>query len=105
LRRNEIWWAALPEPAGRRPVLLLSRDEAYRVRRKIIVAEVTTTVRGLPTEVRVGRAEGLLRPSVINCESLFTIPKDWLRARAGSLSKERIASVNEAVRFAIDLPG
>ena len=42
--RGEIWWAKLPPPVGRRPVLLLSRNEAYAVRNAITVAEVTATI-------------------------------------------------------------
>ena len=104
MNRNEIWWARLPEPVGRRPVLLLSRREAYVVRRKIVVAEVTTRVRGLATEVRVGRPEGLSRTSVVNLESLVTIPKEWLVERAGTLGRGKVARVNEALRFALEIP-
>jgi mRNA interferase MazF len=104
VKRNEIWWAELPEPAGRRPVLLLSRQDAYAVRRKLIAAEITTRVRGTPCEVRVGRGEGLPRASVANLESLLTIPRDWLRMRAGALGRAKIGQVNDALRFALDLP-
>ena len=103
MRRNEIWWADLPDPASRRPVLLLSRNEAYAVRRKVVVAEVTTTIRGIPTEVKVGPREGLPRVSVVTLENLATIPKDWLRERAGALGGAKAAQVDEALRFALEL--
>ena len=48
MRRGEVWWADQPQPIGRRPVLLLSRDEAYNVRNAVTVAQITTTVRNLP---------------------------------------------------------
>jgi len=48
MRRGEIWWAELSLPIGRRPVLLLSRDEAYAVRNAVTVAKVTSTIRGIP---------------------------------------------------------
>jgi mRNA-degrading endonuclease toxin of MazEF toxin-antitoxin module len=57
-------------------VLLLSRAEAYLVRRKVVVAEVTTRFRGTTAEVPVGHREGLPRRSVANLENLWTIPKD-----------------------------
>jgi len=44
MRRGEVWWAEQPEPIGRRPVVLLSRDEAYKVRNAVTVAQVTTTI-------------------------------------------------------------
>ena len=54
MQRGEVWWAELPSPIGRRPVVLLSRDEAYAVRNAVTVAEVTSTVRGIPVEVELG---------------------------------------------------
>ena len=50
LKQYEIRWANLPLPIGRRPVLLLTRTPAYAYLAKVIVAEVTTTVRGIPQE-------------------------------------------------------
>ena len=104
MRRNEIWWADLPAPAGRRPVLLLSRSEAYTIRRKVVVAEVTTKMRGVPTEVKIGPREGLPRTCVVTLDNLVTIPKEWLRERAGSLGGPKVALVDEALRFALELP-
>lgn len=104
MKRNEIWWAELPEPAGRRPVLLLSRSDAYAVRRRVVVAEVTTRLRGTTSEVVVGRREGLPRRSVVNLENLWTIPKLWLRERAGALDRGKVGLVNDAIRFALEMP-
>jgi mRNA interferase MazF len=75
LKKGEVWWARLKPPAGRRPVVLLSRDEAYPVRTAVTVAPVTTTIRGIAVEVSVGQEEGLTRPCVVNCDSMLTIPK------------------------------
>ena len=70
LAQYEIWWANLPAPAGRRPVLLLSRDDAYEYLNKFLVAEVTTTVRNIAMEVSLGPAEGLQKRCVANpCET------------------------------------
>jgi mRNA interferase MazF len=51
VRQVEVWWANLLEPAGRRPVLLLTRNNAYGYLGKFIVAEVTTTIRSISVEV------------------------------------------------------
>lgn len=48
MKQYEVWWAALPQPAGRRPVLLLSRDSAYEYLNKFVTVEITSTVRRLP---------------------------------------------------------
>lgn len=58
MRHGEVWWAALPPPAGRMPVVLLSRNEAYAVRALVIVAPVTTRIRHIPTEVPLGPEDG-----------------------------------------------
>ena len=61
MRRGEIWWAKLAPPVGKRPVLLLSRDEAYAVRELVTVAPVTTRIRHIASEVSLGPEEGLTR--------------------------------------------
>jgi mRNA interferase MazF len=103
MRRGEIWWAELPEPIGRRPVVLVSRDEAYEVRRSVAVVEVTTIIRGMATEVRLGRSEGMERRCVANADALHTIAIHRLSARAGRLSADRIQKLDDALRFALAL--
>ena len=51
MKQYEVWWAELPKSAGRRPVLLLSRNSAYEVLNKYIAAEITSTIRRIPIEV------------------------------------------------------
>ena len=74
MRQYEIRWANLPEPIGRRPVLLLTRTPAYEYLVKVIVAEITTTVRGIPQEVPLGQHEGLGRPAVANLDNIHVNP-------------------------------
>jgi mRNA interferase MazF len=100
VKRGEIWWARLDK---RRPVVLLSRDEAYEVRALVIVAPTSTTIRGFAAEVKVGPREGLRRPCVINCDWLLTVPKADLLERAGALSSAKSRQLDEAVRFALAL--
>lgn len=100
MRRGEVWWARLDK---RRPVVLLSRNEAYDVRALVIAAPVSTTVRGFAVEVRVGKTEGLPRASVINCDWLVTVPKGNLLERAGALDAHKIGQLDGALRFALGL--
>jgi mRNA interferase MazF len=100
LKRGEVWWAQVDK---RRPVVLLSRNEAYSVRALVIVAPVTTTVRGYAVEVKLGRREGLPRECVVNCDWLVTIAKTDLIERAGALSGAKVARLDEALRFALGL--
>ena len=104
MRRGEIWWANLPPPAGRRPVLLLSRDAAYAVRSLITIAPVTTNVRGIPSEVSLGPGDGLPRRCVVNLDSITTVPKECLASRLTRLRATKVAAVNAAIKFALALP-
>ncbi len=101
MRQYEIWWAALPLPVGRRPVLLLSRNPAYAYLNKVLVAEITTTIRGIPQEVIVSRPEGLPSPSVVNLDNLHTVTKKRLTKRAGSLRPSREVEVKRALGHAL----
>jgi mRNA interferase MazF len=104
LRKGEVWWAKLKPSAGRRPVVLLSRDEAYAVRKAVTVAPVTTTVRGIPVEVPLGVEDGLSKPCAVNCDSILTIPMPYLGSRIGRLPEQKIGDINRAIRFALNLP-
>ena len=101
LKQYEIWWAQLPEPVGRRPVVLLSRDDAYDVLNKFIAAEITTTIRKIPIEVLLGAAEGLPKPCVVNCDNLRTIAKQNLVKRIGRLPTKKIPELKRAVGYAL----
>ncbi len=103
MQRGEVWWARLPPPIGRRPVLLLSRDAAYSARASFTVAPITTQIRGIDVEVRVGRADGLRRDSVVNLDDIQTIHHRLLDRRITLLSDERMGEVERAIKFALDL--
>jgi mRNA interferase MazF len=103
MKKGEVWWAKLKPPAGRRPVVLLSRDEAYSVRTAVTVAPVTTTVRGIAVEVPLDREDGLPRPRAVNCDSMLTIPKACLESRISRLPERKMEAIHKAIRFALDM--
>jgi len=103
MKRGEIWWAELEPPAGRRPVLLLSRDEAYSIRELVTVAQVTTRVRNIPSEVPLGLDDGLPKPCVVNLDTITTIAKASLRDRLTTLSVEKQNAVEVALHFALGM--
>lgn len=103
MRRGEVWWADLPPPAGRRPVVLLSRDEAYSVRELVTVAPISSRMRRIPTEVVLEREDGLPRRCAANLDSLTTIPKRVLSGRLSVLGPGKVAAVERALRFALGL--
>jgi len=101
VKQYEIWWADLPSPAGRRPVLLLSRDHAYEFLNKFIAAEITTTIRRIPIEIPLGPADGLPKQCVVNCDNLRTIAKPLLVERISKLPSSRVPEVKRAVGYAL----
>ena len=101
MKQYEIWWASLPDPAGRRPVLLLSRDDAYSYLNKFVAAEITTVIRGIPVEVRLGTRDGVPKACVANCDNLRTISREALTARISRLPATRFHEVKRAVGYAL----
>ena len=103
MRRGEIWWAELEPPAGKRPVVLLSRGEAYSVRSLIIVAPVTTRIRRIPSEVPLGTDDGMPHDCVANLDTITMIPKDCLQSHITTLSAKKLREVEAAIRFALGM--
>ena len=103
MRRGEVWWANLPGAAGRRPVLLLTRDEAYSVRELVTIAPITTRKRNLPVEVPLDKKNGLPKACVANMDTITTIPKKLLENRITLLQAPVMQSVDDAIRFALGL--
>ena len=95
--QGEVWWAEASDK--RRPVLVITRSEAIPVLDWILVAPVTRTIRGIPTEIAVGLEEGLPVSSVANFDSLQPIRKAFLttRVRAVDLGSRRICEALEAL--------
>jgi len=103
MQRGEVWWAELPQPVGRRPVVLLSRDSAYKVRTSVTVSIITSTIRRIPVEVPLGIEDGMPKNCVINLDEIVTIPKAILTECITKLSSGKLLAVADAIRFALDL--
>jgi len=102
--RNEVYWADLGPPAGRRPVCVLTRTAAVPVLQAVTCAPITRTIRGIPSEVEVGPAEGLPQAGVITCDNIITVPKAALDPEpVGVLGLSRRVELDRALRFALDI--
>jgi mRNA interferase MazF len=104
VKRGEVWIANLPPPVGRRPVLILSRDSMPAGRGEITVAYLTSTRRDPNVEVLLTPADGVAKTSVVNLDSVNTVPKSLLVRRQCVLSAARMDEVAEALRYALDIP-
>lgn len=94
-RHGEVWWAEAEDK--RRPVLVLTRDEAIPVLRRLIVAPVTRTVRGIPTEVPLGEREGLPTACAASFDNLQPINRRLLTRRIGALAGARRHEICDAL--------
>lgn len=103
MQRGEVWWADLPKPVGRRPVLILSRDKAVQVREYVTIAEITRTIRDIPVEVSLNLEDGLPQPCVVNLDVINTIPKQVLVKFVSALNVNKMNKVEAALKFALDL--
>jgi mRNA interferase MazF len=99
--RCEVWWGEAPDRKGR-PYLILTRDEAIPVLRTILVAPLTRTIRGIPTEVPLGPADGVPAESVATMDSILTFPKSMLVRRVGRLPAGRTHEMCAAISAAVD---
>lgn len=97
---HPIWLARLDKT---RPVLVLTREEVRAVRRLVTVAPITSTVRGLSSEVSVGRRNGLEHDSAVNLDSITTIPREALVRPLGALLQEQEGALTRAFHAAFDL--
>ena len=101
VNRGEIWQFSFPRPNKRRPVLILTRQEVIGHLRSVTVAPLTTTIRGIPSEVVIGPESGLKTVSAINLDNLVTVPKAGLRSFVGSVSSTVLNELRVALLFAL----
>lgn len=94
LGHGQVWWADLDKV---RPVVVLTRGSVAPLLRRVLVAPITTTVRGISVEVELGPAEGVHEGSVANLDNIRLVPVDTLLRRAGELDRSRWPQVCRAM--------
>ena len=103
MRRGEVWCADLPLPIGHRPVVLISRDDAYLYRELVTIAPVSRRIRRIPAEVALGPNDGMPMVCAVNLDSMTTVPTASLQRQIASLSDDKIRAVDAAIHFALGL--
>lgn len=86
-----------------RPVVILTRERIRPHLARVTVAPITTTIRGLRTEVAVGPRNGLERDSVISCDTIVTMPRADLGPMLGYLLPDQEQALTRAIMTAFDL--
>ena len=100
VNRGEIWLYTFKRPDKRRPVLVLTRQDVIPLLGTVMVAPITSKIRGAPGEVLVGLREGLKHESAITLDHVQTVDKSRLRTFVGTLGREQMARVCRALAIA-----
>ncbi|HUG54584.1 MAG TPA: type II toxin-antitoxin system PemK/MazF family toxin [Vicinamibacteria bacterium] len=99
--RGEIRLYRFPQPDKQRPVLVLTRDSILDRLSRVTVAPVTSTIRGVASEVVLGMEEGMRQPCAVNLHNIVTVPKEGLGRRVAQLTPDRLDQVCAAIAFAL----
>ncbi len=103
MKHGEIRWYKFARPDKQRPVLILTRDSVLDYLGEVTVAPITSTVRDIPSEVFLSKADGMARDCAVNCDHLQTVSKGKIGALITFLSPAKMAVVGRAIRFALDI--
>lgn len=100
MNRGELWWCDITG-LGPRPVVILTRDSAIPLLTSVVVATLTKTIRGVPTEVIVEPTDGVPKRSVISLDNIYTVSKAALRDMITRLSHGHLQEICEALRYSV----
>jgi mRNA interferase MazF len=101
MKRGEVRWYEFDPPDKRRPVLLLTRDSVLPVLNEVTIAPMTSTIRGIASEIRLSTADGMPQACAVNFHHLQTAPKKKIGRRITILSEEKMREVGPALCFAL----
>jgi mRNA interferase MazF len=90
-----------PSPDKQRPVLVMTRGSSIAYLARVTVAPITSTIRGVPSEVVLGPDDGMKQPCAVNLHNLVTVHKDGLGLRVARLTDGRMRDVCSALAFAV----
>ncbi len=101
VNRGDIWTYRFAASDKRRPVAVLTRQEVIPLLRTVMVAPITSTVRGAPGEVVVGPEHGLQNESAVNLDHVQTVARSRLERRLGRLGPAEMRDVCRALAVAV----
>jgi len=101
LIRGEVRLVRFASPDTQRPVLVLTRDSAIGHLATVTVAPITSTIRGVPSEVVLGIDDGMKLPCAVNLHNAVTVTQARVGRRVASLSASKMQEVCAALRFSL----
>ena len=103
-RQGDVWWASLPHPFGRHPVVVLTRTGAIPRLTRITIAPLTRTIHMIQSEVVLSPEDGVATVCAVSVDNIQTIGKGLLDKRMTRLDAGTMSEVFTAIRFAFDMP-
>ncbi len=103
MKRGDVYWIEFDRPDKRRPAVILTRNSALDYLSSVTLAPVTTTIRGLPTEVLLGPDDGLSMECVVNLDSIQTMRKSRFGTLLTPLGEGKRAAIEGALAFALEM--
>jgi mRNA interferase MazF len=105
IARGDVRLYRFPRPDKQRPVVVLTRDSAIRYLSTVTVAPITSTVRGVPSEVLLDEEDGMKSRCAVNLHNAVTVSRDRLGRRVARLGARRMSEVCSSLRFALGCDG
>ena len=103
MNRGDIWLVNLGGKTGKRPAVILTRQNVLEYLNKVTVAEVTTKGKGYPTEVFIDQKANLSKASFVQTDNIHTVPKQLLVKYIGTVNPETLKEVSRKVILALEL--
>src|SRR5579859_3897333 len=103
MKRGEVRWYKFTHPDKKRPVLILTRNSIIEYLDEVTVAPITATVRDIPSEVHLGRSEGMAKDCAVNFDHIQTVSKAKLGGLITTLSPTKLSEARQAILFSLGL--
>lgn len=101
MNQGDIYWYTFRAPDKRRPVLVLSRSSALVFLTSVTIAPITSTIRGIPSEVTLSFTDGMPGECAVNCDNIQTIARAGIGPFVARLSHDKMRAVRAAIEFAL----
>jgi mRNA interferase MazF len=105
IARGDVRLYRFVPPDKQRPVVVLTHEGAIAYLSTVTVAPVTSTIRGVPSEVVLDEADGMKKPCAVNLHNLVTVSQQRLGKRVARVSDVRMGEICAAVRFSLGCDG
>jgi mRNA interferase MazF len=101
MKRGEVRWYKFPQPDKKRPVVILTRNSVLEYLGEVTVAPITSTIRDIPSEVILGRQDGMPSACAINLDHVQTVSKAKIGSVITTLGPEKMTELRSALLFAL----